>query len=94
MTANARIRINACATDEKYVFCIADNGAGFDMRYAGKIFDVFQRLHSPAQFPGSGGGLAIVRRAIERHGGRCWAQAEPGKGAEFCFELPARLSDE
>jgi signal transduction histidine kinase len=89
-----RIDVAGERRGDRLVLAVRDHGSGFDMRYAGKLFEPFQRLHGPEQGGGDGIGLAIVRTIAQRHGGRAWAESEPGAGSTFFIELPALPGDD
>jgi PAS domain S-box-containing protein len=90
----AQIEIGALPDGEETAYFVRDNGVGFEMQYASKIFGVFQRLHRQQDFEGTGVGLAIVQRVVSRHGGKIWAESTPGEGATFFFTLPHSQAEE
>jgi len=83
------IEVSARREPAGWVFTVDDNGIGFDEAHAERIFGMFQRLHGRDEYPGTGVGLAIARKVVERHGGRIWAEPRPAGGARFRFQLPA-----
>ncbi len=88
-----QIKITAKSRRNEWLFAVADNGIGIDPKYAERVFVIFQRLHTRHKFPGTGIGLALCKKIIQRHGGRIWVESQPGEGCTFYFTLPKPQGD-
>ena len=85
------VHVSATRNDSHWIFSVADNGRGFNPQFAERIFGLFQRLHNRESIEGTGMGLSIARKVVERHGGRIWAESIEGQGSKFFFSLPVSL---
>jgi light-regulated signal transduction histidine kinase (bacteriophytochrome) len=92
--APPRVHVSASRQGDEWLFTVADNGIGIEAEYADRVFVIFQRLHSRRRYPGTGVGLAICKKIVERHGGRIWLESAVDRGTRVCFQLPAGAVEE